>query len=95
MITNRSRALGPLQQLVHRLEEQIVALENRIKEENLLLLRASQQGDGKSITALSISIHEAKQKIETLFEELETHSLELHERSKEYEAIFRELDEKA
>ena len=94
MITNRSRALNPLQQRVHQLETQIISLEERLKEENLSLLRASQQGDGKSITALSISIHESKRTIEGLFEELEALSVELHNKSKEFEAIFREIDEK-
>jgi ATP-binding cassette subfamily F protein 3 len=95
LITNRSRALNPLQERVHKLETQIISLEERLKEENLSLLRASQQGDGKSITALSISIHESKRTVEGLFEELEALSLELHNKSKEFEEMFRELDEKA
>ena len=94
MITSRSRALNPLQKRVHQLETRIISLEERIKEENLSLLRASQQGDGKSITALSISIHESKRTVEGLFEELEALSLELHNKSKEFEEMFREIDEK-
>ncbi len=85
MITNRSRALNPLQERVRELEARIMSLEEQVKEDNVSLLRASQQGSGKSIAALSISIHESRNKIESLFEELEEASVQLHLRSQEFE----------
>ncbi|HVN23528.1 MAG TPA: ATP-binding cassette domain-containing protein [Syntrophorhabdales bacterium] len=94
IIGNRSRALTPLQSRVRELESQIIALEEQVKEDNATLLRASQQGSGRSIAALSISIHESRKKIEALFEELEQASLELHLKSKEFETMFKELEQK-
>ena len=95
MITNRSRVLNPLQERIRELEAQIISLEEQVKEDNLTLLRASQQGSGKSIAALSISIHESRKKIEGLFEELEGLSVELHMKSQEFETIFKELEQKS
>ena len=94
LITSRSRALSPLQKRIDGVESKIMHLEERIKEDNLALVRASQYGDGKSITALSISIHEARKSIEALFEELETLSVELHEKSAEFEVLFKQLEER-
>jgi hypothetical protein len=66
-----------------------------VKEDNITLLRASQQGSGKSIAALSISIHESRKKIESLFAELEALSVELHVKSQEFETMFKELEQKS
>ena len=94
MIANRSRTLNPLQERIRELEAQIMALEEQVKEDNMTLLRASQQGSGKSIAALSISIHESRKNIESLFEELEKLSVELHVKSQEFETMFKELQQK-
>ena len=94
MIANRSRTLNPLQERIRELEVRIMALEEQVREDNMTLLRASQQGSGKSIAALSISIHESRKKIETLFEELEELSVELHVKSQEFETMFKELQQK-
>jgi ATP-binding cassette, subfamily F, member 3 len=95
MITNRSRVLNPLQEGIRELEAQIISLEEQIKDDNMTLLRASQQGAGKSIAALSISIHESRKKVESLFEELEKLSVEFHVKSREFETMFKELEQKA
>ncbi len=95
MITNRSRTLSPLQERIRELEARIISLEEQMKEDNMTMLRASQQGSGRTIAALSISIHESKKQIETLFEELERLSLELHVKSQEFEAIFKDLEQKS
>jgi ATP-binding cassette, subfamily F, member 3 len=94
MITNRSRLLNPLQERIRELEVQIISLEEQIKEDNMTLLRASQQGAGKSIAALSISIHESRKRVESLFEELEALSVEFHVKSREFETMFKELEQK-
>jgi ATP-binding cassette, subfamily F, member 3 len=94
MITNRSRVLSPLQERIRELEAQIMSLEEQIKDDNMTLLRASQQGAGRSIAALSISIHESRNRIETLFEELEKLSVEFHVKSGEFETMFKELEQK-
>jgi ATP-binding cassette subfamily F protein 3 len=95
MISNRSRTLSPLQERIRGLEEQIISLEEQVKEDNMTLLRASQQGSGKTIAALSISIHESRKQIESLFEELEGLSVELHLKSREFETMFKELEQKS
>ncbi len=94
MIVDRSRTLSPLQSRVRELESQIIALEEQVKEDNVTLLRASQQGSGKSIAALSISIHESRKKIENLFDDLEQVSVELATKSREFETMFKELEQK-
>jgi chromosome segregation ATPase len=84
-----------LQERIRELEAQIMSLEEQIKEDNVTLLRASQQGAGKSIATLSISIHESRKKVESLFEELEKLSVEFHVKSREFETMFKELEQKA
>jgi ATP-binding cassette subfamily F protein 3 len=92
IISNRSRTLGPLQQNISKLEETIMGLETRVKEDSQALVRASSLGDGKSIVALSMAIHEAKKSIEGSFEELEVLTGEHYVRSKEFEVKLDELD---
>jgi ATP-binding cassette, subfamily F, member 3 len=94
MISNRSRVLNPLQERIRKLEAQIISFEEQLREDNMTLLRASQQGAGRSIAALSISIHESRKRVESLFEELEKLSVEFHVKSREFEAMFKELEQK-
>jgi len=94
MISNRSRVLNPLQERIRKLEAQIISFEEQLREDNMTLLRASQQGAGRSIAALSISIHESRKRVESLFEELEKLSVEFHVKSQEFETMFKELEQK-
>jgi ATP-binding cassette subfamily F protein 3 len=71
IITERSRLLSPLESRISQLENVIIGLEERVRDDNESLLRASRMGEGKAIAALSISLHESKKRIESLFEELE------------------------
>ena len=93
MITNRSRVLNPLQERIRELEARIISIEEQLREDNTTLLRASQQGAGRSIAALSISIHESRKRVESLFEELEKLSVEFHVKSREFETMFKELEQ--
>jgi ATP-binding cassette subfamily F protein 3 len=95
MITSRSRTLNPLQERIQELEAKIMSLEERVREDNMTLLRASQQGAGKSIAALSIAIYESRKTIEKLFDELELLSAEFHVKSQEFETKFKELEQNA
>ncbi|MCX5805272.1 MAG: ATP-binding cassette domain-containing protein [Proteobacteria bacterium] len=88
LIESRSRALGPLQQEIEALEKAITKLENRIEDDNQSLIRASNVGDGKTITSLSISIHSSKIEIEHLFDELDRLTGEHHRKSMEFEEQF-------
>ena len=92
LIANRSRVLTPLKDQINRLEDRIITLEKQVDDENQVLLRASQNNDGKSIVQASMSIHNAKKEIELAFEELETYSAQHYEKSREFEEKLEELD---
>jgi ATP-binding cassette subfamily F protein 3 len=91
LISSRSRTLVPLQSRIVQIEEEIMQLEQGIGQDTGELLSASVKGYGESINRLSVSIHKAKEKIETLFEELETVTGLLQEKSREFEERFEAL----
>jgi ATP-binding cassette, subfamily F, member 3 len=93
LIESRSKALGPLQKEMEMLEKAITKLENQIDDDNDSLIRASNVGDGKTITALSISIHNSKIEIERLFDELDRLTGEHHRKSMEFEEQFGALEQ--
>ena len=93
IISERSRALSPMEREIDRLEKAIMGLEKRIDDDNAALLRASANGRGTEIASLSISIHEAKGMIERLFAELESASGAHAARAKEFEARLAALSE--
>ncbi len=85
LINDRARILGPLQSKISEVEETITRLEQGMNQDTQALVRASVKGEGESIRRLSVSIHEARGKIDTLFNELETLSNELAAKSREFE----------
>jgi len=91
IIEARSKALGPLQARISKTEETITALEKQVHDDNQSLIRASSAGDAKVISALHISIYNAQNAIEKLFDELDTLTGELHRKSVEYEEQLNEL----
>jgi ATP-binding cassette subfamily F protein 3 len=72
LITERGKVLGALQEDIGAAEAEIVALEKRIETDTAALVRASEKNDWQPIAALSKSVHEARERIEVLFSELET-----------------------
>jgi ATP-binding cassette subfamily F protein 3 len=92
IIAERGRTLSPLEREIDRIEKAIIGLEEQVRDESHALVRASRVGDGKTIAALSISIHDAKKKIEALFEELEEAANRHVTLAKEYEARLEELE---
>ena len=60
----------------------------------MALLRASQTGQGKAIGSLSISLHEARKRIEELFQELEAASAARCAMAKDFETRLEELEQK-
>jgi ATP-binding cassette, subfamily F, member 3 len=91
IVEARSKALGPLQARITTLEKTIMELEKQVHEDNQSLIRASSGADGRAISALHISIYNAQNEIEKLFDELDTLTGELHRRSLEYEEQLNEL----
>ncbi len=94
LITERSRSLSPLEREIARIEKAIMGLEEQMRDDNMALIRASQVGEGRAISALSISIHEAKKTIEGLFGELEVLSGEHHRLIREFDARLEELGQR-
>jgi ATP-binding cassette subfamily F protein 3 len=87
----RSKILGPLEQRMSSVEMEIMDLEKRIAGDNHALVRATTMGDGKSIAALSISIHNTRKEIEILFDELDGVTKEYNARSRELEERLNEI----
>jgi ATP-binding cassette subfamily F protein 3 len=93
IIDSRSRTLGPLQIRIAEVEDTITALEEQMKIETQGLVDASVVGDGETIRRLSKSLHETRDKIDLLFDELERLTDELGTRTKEFEQQLAELSE--
>jgi ATP-binding cassette subfamily F protein 3 len=85
LIDNRSRVLGPLQSEISEVEKAITRLEQTMEQDTKALVKASARGDGDSIRRLSMSIHESRGKIDTLFDRLEALTSELDVKSREFE----------
>lgn len=84
LINSRSRTLVPLQARISEVEETIIRLEQQIEQDTQALIEVSVKGDGESIRRLSRSIHESRERINSLFNELETVTGELDTRSREF-----------
>lgn len=91
LTNDRSRILVPLQSRVSEVEEAITRLEQDMNHATQALVKASVKGDGESIRRLSVSIHETREKIDVLFDELETLTSKLDEKSMEFEERFEAL----
>ncbi len=91
LINDRSRILVPLQSRIAEVEEAITRLEQDMNHDTQALVKASVKGDGESIGRLSVSIHETREKIDVLFDELETLTGKLDEKSIEFEERFEAL----
>lgn len=87
----RSKVLGPLEQKMSSIEKEIMDLEKKIEWDNQALIRTTTSGDGKSIAALSISIHTTRKEIDLLFDELDGIAREHAARSKELEEKWNEI----
>jgi len=85
LINDRSRILTPLQSGISEVEEAIMTLEQGVGRDTQSLIEASVRGDGESIRRLSRSVHESREKIDTLFDELEALTSELELKSREFE----------
>jgi ATP-binding cassette subfamily F protein 3 len=92
IIAERSKALGPLEREIAGIEKRIMELEVSVRDENEALIRASRVGEGRTISALSVSIHNAKKEIEELFDKLEAVSGEHATRAREFEERLGELE---
>ncbi len=72
IITRRSKALKPMETRLAAIEKDIEDHEARITNASEAMVSATQENDGPRIVELSQQIHHAQERIDTLFEELET-----------------------
>ncbi|MDD3846392.1 MAG: ATP-binding cassette domain-containing protein [Syntrophorhabdaceae bacterium] len=91
IINERSRAMTPMKNRINEIESAITEAEAELARDNEALVTASQKGDGKVIMKLSLSIHEAKQQIDGLFDELEVLTVEHDALAREFEERLREI----
>jgi ATP-binding cassette subfamily F protein 3 len=91
IINERSRALSPLKNRINEIESEITSAEKQLARDNESLVAASQRGDGKAIMGLSMSIHDAKKNIDSLFDELEVITVEHDALSDEFEEKLRNI----
>jgi ATP-binding cassette subfamily F protein 3 len=85
LINSRSRILVPLQARISEVEDTIMELEQKIDQDTQALIEASMKGNGDSIRHLNTSIRDAKDRIESLFNELESLTGKFIEKSREFE----------
>jgi ATP-binding cassette subfamily F protein 3 len=91
IITNKSKALNPIQKRITEIENLIVKLEKKLEHGTKSLNDASLKGDGVDIQRLSKDIHELQQKIDPLFNELAGLTEEFEIKSKEFEQQLNEM----
>lgn len=93
LIDSRSRTLGPMEVRISEVEEEIMRLEKQVDEDTESLVKVSVKGEGEGIKRLSKSIHEAKARIEDLFDELQELTTRHSEQSREFRLKLEELSE--
>ena len=92
IISERSRTLKPLEQMICQIEDKIDAHEKNIKSCTATMQEASLTGNGDQISDLSRSIHTSETAIETLFDEMERLSIKLEEKRQYFEQALRDND---
>ncbi len=89
MLTRRSKALKPLENDIHDTENAIMGADEKLSQQNDMLIAASHTGDGRRIADLSKEIHATKIEIDRLYGELERLTVQFEEESARFE---REID---
>ena len=86
-----SKTLGPLQKMIADMEKDIMILEKDVEIESIALVEASEKGDSKAISRLSVSINKLNNRIAATFKKLELAVNEHAAKSKEFEQRLAEL----
>lgn len=87
----RAKALQHIKKKMEKIEETIILLESTAEEASSALLLASERGEAEAITLSSKAYHESREKIDSLFDELEALNLEHDSKAKEFEQKLNEL----
>ncbi|HBG45653.1 MAG TPA: ABC transporter ATP-binding protein [Deltaproteobacteria bacterium] len=93
VISAKGRSLGPMEKRMAEIEGLIVTLEKAAEEASRALLAASERADAEDITAQSKAYHELRDRIDRLFDELESITVEHEYKSREFEEKMRELEQ--
>jgi ATP-binding cassette subfamily F protein 3 len=91
IIGDKSKALTPLKKQITELEREITEHESGIDRDNKALIEASKNGEGKMIESLSLSVYNARNRIEGLFEELDVATGEYERKSEIFETQLNDL----
>ena len=89
LVSEKTKALGPLEKRMAEVEGSIVSLEKRAEESSQALLAASERSDADAIAGISKQFHESRERIDALFDELESITAEFELKSGEFEARLR------
>ncbi len=89
LISGRGRVLGTLKNRIAEIETAIMKLENKVNEDAGALLDASVKSDGPAIKSLSKSMHDTKEQIDSLFDELTALTGELEGKTKEFDEMIK------
>jgi ATP-binding cassette subfamily F protein 3 len=87
----RSRAVGGLKTRIAKLEEEIMRLEEQVKQDTQALVQAATEGRALAIRDLTRSVREGKARIDGLFAELESVSAEHDAKSRDFDLRLEEL----
>ncbi len=88
IISTRSRTLNPIQQRIAEIEDTIVWIEDKMKEDTEKLVVYSQNGGWQDCHSLSESLKKNKEEIERLFDELSALTERFQEKSEEFERML-------
>ncbi|HVP90559.1 MAG TPA: ABC-F family ATP-binding cassette domain-containing protein [Terriglobales bacterium] len=92
IITERSRALRPLEARMAEVERTVEANDATLKDLNRRLVEASQVRQGSRVVELSRTMHATKKAVDGLLEELEKLTAEHEAKTAEFDARLRALD---
>ncbi len=85
LVSDRGKVLGAIKSRISKTEATIIELEQKVNDDTAALLEASVKGESASIKNLSKALHAAKERIDTLFDELSELTEELECKTKAFE----------
>jgi len=87
----RSKAVGGLKTRIAKIEEDIMRMEEQVRQDTQALVQAATDGRALAIRDLTRAVREGKAKIDGLFAELEAVSAEHDAKSREFDLRLEEL----
>lgn len=92
LISERAKAIRPLEKKIENTENQIMALEKKLEEFNALMQEASGTGEGERIKEISKSIHLIQGEMDGLWSDLENLTESLEKKSEEYAIKLKSIE---